>query len=32
MGSDAATQILLPIAAAAIGMTLIGIAYHFVAG
>jgi hypothetical protein len=31
-GSSAATQILLPIAAAAIGMTAIGIAYHFAGG
>lgn len=31
-GSDAAIQILLPIAAAAIGMTAIGIAYHFAGG
>jgi hypothetical protein len=32
MGSDAAAQILLPIAAAAVGMTAIGIAYHFAGG
>jgi hypothetical protein len=31
-GSSAAAQILLPIAAAAVGMTAIGIAYHFAGG
>jgi hypothetical protein len=31
-GSEAAAQILLPIAAAAIGMTAIGIIYHFAGG
>jgi hypothetical protein len=30
-GAQAATQILLPIAAAAVGMTLIGIIFHFAA-
>ena len=32
MGSDAAAQILLPIAAAAVGMTAIGIAYRLAGG
>ncbi len=31
-GSSAAAQILLPVAAAAVGMTAIGIAYHFAGG